>query len=1123
LFARRTSRLLAAATIVCLTAPPVLAGTHDDEPSEVSSIQAEPAVMLAAGNIGQARMTVNGLCVAANRAAATGALLDANPTGIVQTLGDNVTPGDRLPSYMGCFDSTWGGEHFARTNPAPGDDEYDEYQPGVPPPYEIYFGDKAGPPGHYFYSYDVEVDGAPAWHVIVLNSQCALRSENTEEKVSCLFEMADFIERDLIANAGATCTLAVSHQPRFSSSLGPGVRRDALLMQGLWQLLHDRGVDVVLSAHTRNYERFAPMDALGRANSEGMRQFIVGTGGQQPGGPRDTIPAVPHPNSEAQIRDTFGVLKLELDHGRYGWDFLPVAGQTSTDSGSSECRPDSPPVTTAELSGPLTDRNEYIGPVTVTLSAEDNLPTVANTEFRINDGPWTNYVGSFDVNESGTHTVAFRSTDHAGLVENVKSSSFTIDLAPPTGVDVSTRKSTLKPPNRELVNVGLRVLPGNATETAIEITTSEPEGKSPDIKYNPATGKLRLRAERLGRGFGRTYTITLIASDDAGNETTDSTTVFVPHDAGSGSPPPPPPPPEEGPADIVAAPGPDPDSPAALKIYGEHQRTIDHPLGEPSPKFGARNAACNLDNIGSDELIVGPGPGPGNGSSVRVMSGSGEPIGELPAVFPGVDGVELACGDVDGDTLPEIVVGGGASPDATSVIKVVEADGSLRSTFKAFADHDTGLGVRLATGDTRNDGAEEIIVSPGPLAYNPALVRVFDVDGTLRESFEPFDSGAGAIVASGDVAGDERDEVIASPGPQPLALPLVATLRADGVRFDQFAADDASHHLDGYGYHHIQDPRYGFNLEDTRHYTTLSHFGSPEFVRAADAAGHGAILELRLDEPEVGQSPADLEASWRRRMALVQARAGDDLTAGTLRAILIADQANIRPWTTSLLQSAIAISKEYFPAEVPRMVVYSDSVDLTGQSIVPPANLDWFGVDRFLPPGFDNNGCADRDLFESGPLAQLRFASEWASAEEDRRVLMFAPSFDQVGRAMPSTCQQGWFMEAALSEREVIGLVWFMYGFVPENGTLGAGQFPDVLDLHEELAENGELGGFGTELATGNTDGFGHDEIVVGRGAGPSMLSRWSVFSSTGTEVGVPQEAFPGARFGVRLGAGRFN
>jgi hypothetical protein len=138
---RCTSRVLAAAAVVCLSAPPVLAATHDDEPSEVPSTGGEPAVMLAAGNIGHARTTVNGLCIAANGAAATGAILDANPAGIVQTVGDNVTPGERLPSFTGCYDSTWGGEHFDRTHPAPGDGEYEEYQTGIPPPYEIYFGD----------------------------------------------------------------------------------------------------------------------------------------------------------------------------------------------------------------------------------------------------------------------------------------------------------------------------------------------------------------------------------------------------------------------------------------------------------------------------------------------------------------------------------------------------------------------------------------------------------------------------------------------------------------------------------------------------------------------------------------------------------------------------------------------------------------------------------------------------------------------------------------------------------------------------------------------------------------------------------------------------------------------
>jgi hypothetical protein len=88
---------------------------------------------------------------------------------------------------------------------------------------------------------------------------------------------------------------------------------------------------------------------------------------------------------------------------------------------------------------------------------------------------------------------------------------------------------------------------------------------------------------------------------------------------------------------------------------------------------------------------------------------------------------------------------------------------------------------------------------------------------------------------------------------------------------------------------------------------------------------------------------------------------------------------------------------------------------------------------------------------------------------------------------------------------------------------VGAGDFPDVLRLHEELALSARAGGFGAELAVGNSDGAEHDEIIVGRGAGPSMLSRWSIFSSDGRENAVAQEAFDGARFGVRLAAGRFD
>jgi hypothetical protein len=68
------------------------------------------------------------------------------------------------------------------------------------------------------------------------------------------------------------------------------------------------------------------------------------------------------------------------------------------------------------------------------------------------------------------------------------------------------------------------------------VTSNEPvngrgSGKKAD-DWNITTGTLRvkLRAERLGTGDGRIYTITVTCSDACGNSSTGNTTVTVPHD-----------------------------------------------------------------------------------------------------------------------------------------------------------------------------------------------------------------------------------------------------------------------------------------------------------------------------------------------------------------------------------------------------------------------------------------------------------------------------------------------------------------------------------------------------------------------------------------------------------------
>ncbi len=92
-------------------------------------------------------------------------------------------------------------------------------------------------------------------------------------------------------------------------------------------------MDIVLNGHDHMYERFQPQDANGNAASNGIREFIVGTGGQSHG----SISSVAA-NSVVRNNKTYGVLKLTLHDGYYDWSFIPDGKSgTFTDSGTAAC------------------------------------------------------------------------------------------------------------------------------------------------------------------------------------------------------------------------------------------------------------------------------------------------------------------------------------------------------------------------------------------------------------------------------------------------------------------------------------------------------------------------------------------------------------------------------------------------------------------------------------------------------------------------------------------------------------------------------------------------------------------------------------------------------------------
>jgi hypothetical protein len=263
----------------------------------------EPApIVLAAGDI--ARCEIIGGAVATSR------LLDRLP-GTVLTLGDNAYESGTPQEFEKCYGPTWG-RHLNRTRPAPGNHDYHTRNAAG---YFGYFGERAGPVGRGYYSFDLGT-----WHVISLNSAIAVGPRSPQGK---------WLAQDLETHS-TECVLAYFHIPAFSS----GPHGSDLDVRALWRQLADAGADVVLSGHDHHYERFAPMDAKGRPDPNGMRQFVVGTGG---GGVYLLKTVAPH--SEVRDTSTYGVLQLVLLPGRYDWTFITVAGHSFTDTGTTACSP----------------------------------------------------------------------------------------------------------------------------------------------------------------------------------------------------------------------------------------------------------------------------------------------------------------------------------------------------------------------------------------------------------------------------------------------------------------------------------------------------------------------------------------------------------------------------------------------------------------------------------------------------------------------------------------------------------------------------------------------------------------------------------------------------------------
>jgi hypothetical protein len=237
-------------------------------------------------------------------------VLAIDPT-LALALGDEQYPAGSLADFRAFYSPTWG-RFKAKTRPAPGNHEY--LTAGAAG-YFAYFGTAARPHGASYYSFDLG-----SWHLIALDSNISRAAGSAQER---------WLRRDL-AVTSKRCLLAFWHHPRFSSGTHHGNNPS---VAPFWNDLYAAQADLVLNGHEHNYERFARQAPNGRASAQGIREFVVGTGGN---GHYRFGP--PKPNSQARNDTTFGVLKLTLHPTSYSWQFVADTGRVLDAGGPDTCQ-----------------------------------------------------------------------------------------------------------------------------------------------------------------------------------------------------------------------------------------------------------------------------------------------------------------------------------------------------------------------------------------------------------------------------------------------------------------------------------------------------------------------------------------------------------------------------------------------------------------------------------------------------------------------------------------------------------------------------------------------------------------------------------------------------------------
>jgi len=210
-----------------------------------------------------------------------------------------------------------------------------------------------------------------------------------------------------------------------------------------------------------------------------------------------------------------------------------------------------PPVTTLVTSPSPNAAGWNNTNITVTLNSTDNEPGGTGVEqiqwvltgAQTGSSTVPGSTATLTISAEGMTILTYFGTDNAGNIETAKSITVKIDRTPPV-IIASGNPPVLWPPNGKMVNVMVSgtmadSLSGVDPRTPSFVVTDaygivQPSGPVSVAPNGAYSFTVSLEARRDGQSTnGRLYTIVVSAQDNAGNVSSSTTTVIVPHDQGN--------------------------------------------------------------------------------------------------------------------------------------------------------------------------------------------------------------------------------------------------------------------------------------------------------------------------------------------------------------------------------------------------------------------------------------------------------------------------------------------------------------------------------------------------------------------------------------------------------------